>query len=73
MFLLRQTDCSVTEICFDVGFISLGTFSRMFSEIVGKPPSAYRSGAALDAVPTCFAMAWARPRSFGEALSPDLD
>ena len=73
MFLLRQTDRSVTEICFDVGFVSLGTFSRTFSEIVGKPPSAYRRGAAVEAVPTCFAMAWTRPSSFGEARSRDLD
>ena len=31
MFLLRETDRSVTEICFDVGFSSLGTFSRTFT------------------------------------------
>src|SRR5438046_1151770 len=42
MFLLRTTDCSVTEICFDVGFASLGTFSRTFREIVGSSPVAYR-------------------------------
>jgi len=28
MFLLRSTDRSVTDVCFDVGFNSLGTFSR---------------------------------------------
>jgi AraC-like DNA-binding protein len=65
MELLRETDCPVTEICFDVGFNSLGTFSRTFREIVGEPPSAYRSrfggnGAALR-VPACWAMAWMRP------------
>jgi len=32
MFLLRETDRSVTDICFDVGFGSLGTFSRTFRE-----------------------------------------
>ena len=42
MFLLRETDRSVTEICLDVGFNSRGSFSRTFSEIVGEPPSAYR-------------------------------
>src|ERR1051325_6861530 len=31
MFLLRETDRSVTDICFDVGFTSLGTFSRTFT------------------------------------------
>jgi AraC-like DNA-binding protein len=70
MFLLRETDRSVTEICFDVGFTSLGTFSRTFKEVVGEPPSAYRWRAAdLRAVPACFAKAWTRPSSFGEAKS----
>src|SRR3954447_15919189 len=38
MFLLRETDRSVTDICIDVGFTSLGTFSRTFTEIVGESP-----------------------------------
>ena len=62
MFLLRETDSSVTDICFDVGFSSLGTFSRTFAAIVGEPPSAYRDRAIdLRAVPACFAKAWTRP------------
>ncbi len=68
MFLLRETDRSVTDICFDVGFASLGTFSRTFTDVVGEPPTTYRSRAAdLTAVPACFMKAWTRPRSFGEA------
>jgi transcriptional regulator GlxA family with amidase domain len=67
MFLLRETERPVTEICYDVGFTSLGTFSRTFTEIVGRPPTAYRSGADLFKAPTCFTMAWTRPSSFGEA------
>ena len=67
MFLLRSTDRSVTDICMDVGFSSLGTFSRVFREIVGEPPSAHRRRGPLPQVPSCFAMAWARPSSFGEA------
>jgi transcriptional regulator GlxA family with amidase domain len=66
MFLLRETDRSVTEICLDVGFGSLGTFSRTFCEIVGESPSSYRKRADIKAVPTCFSMAWTRPSSFGE-------
>ena len=69
MFLLVQTDRSVTEICLDVGFTSLGTFSRTFRAIVGESPSAYRrrgAGAQHD-VPSCFGMVWRRPSSFGEA------
>ena len=67
MFLLRTSDRSVTDICMDVGFSSLGTFSRVFRDIVGEPPSVYRQRGPLPAVPSCFAMAWLRPSSFGEA------
>ncbi|MGW5362388.1 helix-turn-helix domain-containing protein [Actinopolymorpha pittospori] len=67
MFLLRETERSVTDICFAVGFTSLGTFSRTFRDIVGEPPSTYRRRPGIVAAPTCFAMAWMRPSSFGEA------
>ena len=68
MFLLRETERSVTEICLDVGFNSLGTFTRTFTAIVGEPPTTYRWRAAdLRAVPACFTKAWTRPSSFGEA------
>ena len=65
MELLRETDLPVTEVSLDVGFNSLGTFSRTFREIVGESPSEYRArfagaGAALR-VPACWAMAWLRP------------
>ena len=65
MFLLRSTDRSVTDICFDVGFSSLGTFSRTFHDIVGESPTAFRQRGRMPAVPTCFMMAWSRPSSFG--------
>jgi transcriptional regulator GlxA family with amidase domain len=61
MFLLRETDRSVTDISLDVGFTSLGTFSRTFHDIVGLSPREYRAGAEPRAVPTCFTMAWTRP------------
>lgn len=67
MYLLRGSERDITEICFDVGFTSLGSFSRTFGRIVGEPPSAYRKRGPLQAVPTCFAMRWTRPSSFGEA------
>jgi transcriptional regulator GlxA family with amidase domain len=70
MYLLRGTDREVTDICLDVGFSSLGTFSRTFRDIVGEPPTAYRARGPLKPVPTCFAMAWTRPSSFGEARLP---
>jgi len=66
MFLLRETDRSVTEICLDVGFTSLGSFSRTFREIVGRSPTDYRRHAHRQPGPTCFWMAWARPSSFGD-------
>ncbi len=79
MFLLRETDRSVTDISFDVGFTSLGTFSRTFREIVGESPSAYRTGHEPIPAPDCFVMANTRPRiaatvvaessSFGEAAA----
>ena len=67
MFLLRETERSVTDICFDVGFTSLGTFSRTFTDIVGDTPTEYRNRKLVFAVPTCFSMSWMRPSSFGEA------
>jgi AraC-like DNA-binding protein len=71
MFLLRETERSVTDICMDVGFTSLGTFSRTFHDIVGDTPTEYRARGEVFAVPTCFSMTWTRPSSFGEARLPD--
>jgi AraC-like DNA-binding protein len=62
MFLLRETDRRVTDVCFDVGFGSLGTFSRTFREIVGETPSSYRDGHPPIEAPHCFQMAATRPR-----------
>ena len=67
MYLLRATERSVTDVCLDVGFNSLGTFSRSFRDIVGEAPATYRRRGPIQAVPNCFAMAWTRPSSFGEA------
>lgn len=63
MFLLRNENTTVTDVCLAVGFTSLGTFSRVFTAIVGEPPSAYRRRGVQAPVPTCFAMAWLRPAS----------
>src|SRR5262245_41260587 len=62
MFLLRETTRSITDICFDVGFMSLGTFSRTFREIVGETPTAYREGHGPMAPPNCIQMWAMRPR-----------
>ena len=63
MFLLREGDRTVTDICFDVGFSSVGTFSRTFREIVGQTPSAYRQGHGPIVAPHCVQLAAMRPRS----------
>ena len=73
MFLLRTTELSVTDICLDVGFASLGTFSRTFRDIVGESPTSYRGGGGPVAVPNCFTMAWARPSSFGEDKAREVN
>ena len=62
MTLLRQTDRPVTQVAWDVGFASLGTFSRTFSAIVGCSPSEFRATHGPVAVPTCFIAQWTRPR-----------
>jgi AraC-like DNA-binding protein len=75
MALLRETDLSVTEVCFEVGFSSLGTFSRTFHEVVGMSPSSYRDRAEpRSAVPGCMQQVWDRPSSSsGEATSARRD
>jgi AraC-like DNA-binding protein len=62
MFLLRETNRSITDICFDVGFSSLGTFSRTFREIIGETPSSYREGHGPMVPPNCVQMWAMRPR-----------
>ena len=63
MALLRRGDVSVTEVCFTVGFSSLGTFSTRFAELVGVPPSTYREQNAGESaeMPSCHAKQVTRP------------
>ena len=50
--LLAGSDYSVTDVCMEVGFSSLGSFSTLFAQRVGETPSAYRRRIrALIAVP----------------------
>jgi transcriptional regulator GlxA family with amidase domain len=67
--LLRRGDLSVTEVCFEVGCSSLGSFSSKFSELVGESPSAYRAR-AHDQQPmtlACIEKIYTRPVRNGEA------
>jgi len=75
MALLRRGDLSVTEVCFAVGCASLGTFSSRFNELVGMPPSTYRSQAgAMAGMPPCVAKQVTRPVRNREApvIEPQL-
>jgi len=64
--LLRDTDLPITDIAFQTGWSSLGTFGRIFRDITGKAPGDFREAdqAApheLDLVPHCFVSAARRP------------
>jgi AraC-like DNA-binding protein len=64
--LLRDTDLSITEIAFQIGWSSLGTFGRTFRDVTGKSPAEFRAddqAAAheLELVPHCFVSAARRP------------
>lgn len=62
--LLRRGDMSVTEVCFEVGCTSLGSFSARFTELVGETPSAYRARNhdELRVIAPCQVMVLTRPR-----------
>jgi AraC-like DNA-binding protein len=66
--LLEAGEMPVTEICLEIGYASLGTFSTRFAERVGQSPSAYRRAARrwvaprhgwrIYTLPSCFASFW---------------
>jgi AraC-like DNA-binding protein len=68
--LLRTANLSVTEICFLVGFSSLGSFSARFRQLVGRSPSEYREQAVarsgIPPIPGCVVLMWTRPHPVGE-------
>ena len=76
MALLRRGDFSVTEVCFEVGCSSLGTFSTRFTELVGMPPSTHRRDEAFATagMPPCVAKQVTRPIRNREApvVEPQL-
>lgn len=64
--LLRDTELGITEIVYATGWESLGTFGRIFRDIMGMSPTAIRlqaraTSAALDRVPACVVKAAERP------------
>jgi transcriptional regulator GlxA family with amidase domain len=74
--LLRTANLTVTEVCFVVGFSSLGSFSSRFSEIAGCAPSEYQRRARANGgpppIPGCMVLMWGAPpatvRNRGEAV-----
>lgn len=64
--MLRDTELSITEVAFETGWNSLGTFGRTFRDITGESPSDLRNreraaGHDLESVPHCFVSAAHRP------------
>jgi transcriptional regulator GlxA family with amidase domain len=73
MTLLRRGDLSVTEVCFEVGCASLGTFSTRFTELVGESPSTYRARdhSWMKDLPACLVRAALRPVRIREAVTTE--
>ncbi|HEU4781625.1 MAG TPA: AraC family transcriptional regulator [Steroidobacteraceae bacterium] len=64
--LLRDTDQSITDIAYQTGWKSLGTFGRIFRDVTGESPGELRArekaaSHALEQVPACFLIAAHRP------------
>lgn len=64
--LLRDSDLSITQIAFEIGWNSLGTFGRTFRDVTGESPGALRAreraaSHELERVPACFVSAAHRP------------
>jgi AraC-like DNA-binding protein len=71
MALLRRGDLSVTEVCFEVGCQSLGTFTTRFTELVGMPPGAYRAATRSESeMPACVSKQVTKPIRNREARAP---
>lgn len=75
--LLTTANLSVTDVCFMVGFESLGSFSALFRRLVGRTPSGYREDSARSggpmAIPGCVVMMWTRPHPASSAAHDDGD
>jgi AraC-like DNA-binding protein len=65
--LLQSTDWSVADICFAVGFLSVGSFTTSFRRMFGPTPQEYRAtyppAESLVRIPRCVAQAYARPKN----------
>ncbi|HLU67054.1 MAG TPA: helix-turn-helix transcriptional regulator [Kofleriaceae bacterium] len=77
--LLLRSDLPITDVCFRVGFQSLGSFSALFRRHAGHSPARYRAlvvqslgvdGPAplLAPIPSCFYRMFAHPRADASAV-----
>ena len=76
--LMLQTDMPVQQVCFAVGFDSLGSFTSLFKRCIGQSPAQYRTQqlarvaeigrAPLKFIPNCFAQSngWVQNSNFQE-------
>jgi AraC-like DNA-binding protein len=80
--LLLAADLSVTQICMEVGFASLGSFSSLFARRVGVPPVLYRrrfqplvavpAAQPLSLIPGCYSLMWGWPtQQFSRSAATD--
>lgn len=76
--LLRASDRSITDVCLDVGFSSVGSFSTLFKRELGHSPERYRRRLIacaglieLSSIPVCFARRFGveEPKSLFEKRS----
>ena len=70
--LLVTTDLSVTDICFQVGYSSLGTFTRRFTSLVGFCPRHFRALAKRPSVPWNELSIRSRPTAQETALNGQI-
>jgi len=75
MTLLRRGDLSVTEVCFAVGYGSLGTFTTRFTELVGVSPGRYKreGNPPLQGLPGIVTMRATKPVRNREVSSGSVD
>ncbi len=72
---LRATDRSIAEICFAIGFRSVGSFTTSFTRSYGVSPTAYRASfppaSNYSAIPACVMHIYGRPqhRTFREGIA----
>lgn len=59
-WLLRTTERSVADIAVEVGYDSVGTFTRTFGRLVGETPTQHRDRGPVAPAPACVIRAWTR-------------